>query len=174
MYISFTGERSEELFRRFGINAAFRSFDGFESVVPLWQDSLARATDESIGLLAESMLLYAISRLCVDGNMKNDIIGSVISITEESFAESDLSITGIAEELGYNAKYISHLFKEKMGIPYSEYLRNLRIKYAVSLLDHGIDSVKNVAVLSGFQDPLYFSSVFKKVLGISPKEYKKS
>ena len=55
---------------------------------------------------------------------------------------------------------------------YSEYVRSLRIKYAVSLFDHGIDSVKNVALLSGFTDPLYFSTVFKKCLGVSPKEYK--
>ena len=58
-----------------------------------------------------------------------------------------------------------------MSIGYSEYLRTLRIKYAVSLFDHGIDSVKNVALLSGFQDPLYFSSVFKNVIGISPTQY---
>jgi AraC-like DNA-binding protein len=43
----------------------------------------------------------------------------------------------------------------------------------VSLLEHGIDSVKNVALLSGFSDPLYFSTVFKKDIGISPKEYMK-
>ena len=47
----------------------------------------------------------------------------------------------------------------------------LRIKYAVSLLEHGIGSVKNVAFLSGFSDPMYFSTVFKKVVGVSPKDY---
>jgi two-component system response regulator YesN len=48
----------------------------------------------------------------------------------------------------------------------------MRIKYAVSLFDHGLDSIKNVALLSGFFDPLYFSSVFKQVVGVSPTEYK--
>ena len=82
-------------------------------------------------------------------------------------------IEQIAQALGYSQSYISHIFKEKMGMGYSEYLRSLRIKYAVSLFDHGIESVKNVALLSGFTDPLYFSTVFKKTLGISPTEYKK-
>jgi two-component system response regulator YesN len=59
-----------------------------------------------------------------------------------------------------------------MNVCYSEYLRNLRIKYAIALLDNGIDSIKNVAILSGFSDPLYFSSVFKKMVGVSPKDYK--
>ena len=49
----------------------------------------------------------------------------------------------------------------------------MRLKYAVALFDSGVDSIKNVAALSGFSDPLYFSSVFKKSIGISPKEYTK-
>lgn len=96
----------------------------------------------------------------------------MLEITEEQFNDPGLSIASLAETLGYNAKYLSHTFKDKMGIGYTEYLRNLRIKYAISLLDHGIDSVKNVALLSGFTDPLYFSTVFKKSVGVSPKEYK--
>ena len=58
-----------------------------------------------------------------------------------------------------------------MKTSYTEYLRMLRLKYAISLLEHGLDSVKNVAILSGFSDPLYFSTVFKKSIGCSPKEY---
>ena len=117
------------------------------------------------------MLLYALSRLRADSAEKNSIINEVVSITEECFMQSTLSVSTVAAELGYNEKYLSHLFKLKMGISYSEYLRNLRLKYAVSLFEHGIDSVKNVALLSGFSDPLYFSSVFKKAIGVSPKEY---
>ena len=48
----------------------------------------------------------------------------------------------------------------------------MRLKFAVSLFDNGIDSVKNVALLSGFSDPLYFSTTFKKIMGKTPKEYK--
>ena len=93
-------------------------------------------------------------------------------MTEQNFVDSSLSISSIANELSYNPKYLSHLFKEKMGMRYSEYLRMLRVKYAVTLFDRGLDSVKNIAYLSGFDDPLYFSTVFKKVVGVSPKEYK--
>ena len=77
----------------------------------------------------------------------------------------------IADEIGYNSKYLSHLFKEKMGVSYSEYLRSFRFKYAISLFELGISSVKNAALLSGFSDPLYFSNAFKKAIGMSPKEF---
>ncbi len=76
-----------------------------------------------------------------------------------------------AEELGYNAKYLSTCFKRKMNIGFSEYVRTLRINNAVFLMDHGVESVKNVAFLSGFQDALYFSKVFKATVGQSPSEY---
>ena len=84
------------------------------------------------------------------------------------------SVKEISESLSYSEYYLSHLFKEKMGVNYSEYLKNMRIKYAVSLFDSGVDSVKNVAFLSGFSDPLYFSRVFKKTMGKSPSEYMKN
>ena len=67
--------------------------------------------------------------------------------------------------------YIFIFNKQTMNITYSEYLRNVRIKYAITLLNNGLDSIKNVAFLSGYSDPLYFSNVFKRVVGCSPKEY---
>lgn len=173
IYIRFDGTRSEELFRRFGINKSNRIFKGCDGMIPLWQDSLSRASDSSIDLAAEGILLYAFSRLSTVTDEQSKVINMVVEITENRFSDSSLSISLIASQLSYNAKYLSHLFKTQMGVNYSEYLKNTRIKYAVALFDSGVDSVKNVAALSGFSDPLYFSSVFKKTVGMSPKEYTK-
>ena len=63
---------------------------------------------------------------------------------------------------------------KQMGISYVEYLRNLRIKRAVFLMEQGVASVKNVAILSGFEDALYFSKVFKQAEGVTPSEYIKN
>lgn len=172
-YIEFAGGRANSLFSRFCINKSSRCFDGFDGLIPLWHESLLRASEINLDLAAEGILLYTFSRLAFNANEKNNIISKIIEITEQSFNDSELSISKIADMLSYNSKYISHIFKEKMGISYSEYLRNIRIKYAVTLLEHGLDSVKNIALLSGFSDPLYFSNVFKKTIGVSPKEYKK-
>ena len=171
IYIGFGGSRASELFRRFNINKASRCFDGFDGLIPMWKESLSRASEQTIDLAAESILLYTFSRLTGAMNEKNGLLGRMIEITEEHFKDPELSLSEVAKMLSYNPKYISHLFKEKMKVSYSEYLRSMRIKYAITLFDHGIDSVKNVALLSGFTDPLYFSSVFKKQIGVSPKEY---
>ena len=171
IYISFDGGRAEELFRRFDIQAANRCFTGLDSIIPHWIESLERANELTVDLAAESVLLYTFSRLFGSAVQSSGIVGKMISETEERFNDPMLSLSVLAEELSYNSKYLSHVFKEKMGIGYSEYLRETRIKFARSLLDRGLDSVKNVALLSGFNDPLYFSSVFKKTMGMSPLSY---
>lgn len=171
MYIDFDGLRAEELIKRFNISKTNRYFAGFDSIIPLWQESLGRATESTFDLVTESVVLYTFSRLTASLSRGNSVLNRVLNITEERFNSFDLSISAIANELGYNSKYLSHLFKEKMNISYSEYLRCLRIKYAASLFDNGLDSIKNVALLSGFSDPLYFSTVFKNVVGVSPKSY---
>ena len=173
IYIRFDGTRADELLRRFCIRPGLRSFPGCDGLIPLWRESLTRASPQTIDLASESILLYTFSRLSSDDPEKPGLISRMVEITENRFTDPSLSMASIAETLGYNVKYLSHAFKEKSGVGYSEYLRSMRIKYAVSLFDHGIESVKNVAALSGFNDPLYFSTVFKKIVGMTPKEYQK-
>lgn len=171
LYILFDGDRAEEIFRRFDIHKNNRAFSGFDSLIPFWKESLSRADSNTVDLSSESVLLYTFSRLSSVSTPKNSLFHAMTEMIESHFNDPELSISAIAEELSYNPKYLSHLFKEKMGMGFSEFLRTTRIKYAISLFDHGIDSVKNVALLSGFTDPLYFSTVFKKEVGVSPKEY---
>ncbi len=170
-YIDFSGTRGDELLRRFEINKINRAFSGFDGLIPLWNESLSRADANNVDLAAESILLYTFSRITSKCSEDISLINSVVQILDENFADPTLQVTDIAKELSYNPKYISHLFKGKMGLSYTEYLKSLRIKHAISLFDRGLDSIKNVAFLSGYSDPLYFSSVFKKTLGVSPKEY---
>lgn len=172
MYISFDGIRSGEIFNRFGVDYDNRYFKGFSSIVPLWKESLSHASEITIDLAAESILLYTFSKFVAQALRQESVVRKMIEITKERFSDPNLSIVIMSEELSYNPKYLSHIFKEEMGMKYTEYLRNMRLKFAVSLFDNGIDSVKNVALLSGFSDPLYFSTIFKKIMGKTPKEYK--
>lgn len=171
LYADFDGIRVAELFRRFGIHQERRCFEGFGGMIPLWKETLARATTDTLDLAAEGILLLILSRMSKEESERNGIVSEILEYTEQKFDDPALSIALLAEKLSYHPKYLSRLFKKEMGIGYSEYLRATRINYARGLLDHGLASVKNVALLSGFSDPLYFSEVFKKVVGLSPKEY---
>lgn len=171
MYIDFDGIRADELFSRFDISVVNRLFDGFDGVIPMWQQSLLRTDEQTIDIIAESMLLYGFSNLPPKTSAQNSIVNKMLDMCQKNFCDSDFSLNYIADKLCYNPKYLSHLFKQKMNVGFSEYLRTLRINYAITLFDNGLDSIKNVALLSGFSDPLYFSSVFKKTVGKSPKDY---
>ena len=171
MYIDFSGLRAQELLLRFGIGVRNRSFAGLEGMIPLWSESLLRASKETVDLAAESMLLFTFSRLTDSRVGQGQLICRILMRIDESFTETGFTVASLAQELGYSPKYISSVIKKKTGTGFSEYLQKRRISYAVTLFDHGLDSVKNVAFLCGYADPLYFSTAFKKHTGLSPREY---
>lgn len=174
MYICFDGIRSTEIFNRLGIDSANRIFSNYHGIIPLWKEGLSYADNLTIDLTAESILLYTFSKFTSEAIKQESIVGKMVKITKERFSSPSLSIDVLSQELSYNSKYLSHVFKAKMNMGYSVYLRNMRLKFAISLFDNGINIVKNVALLSGFSDPLYFSTIFKKTVGVTPKEYIRS
>lgn len=172
-YITFRGTRSEELFQRFDVSPSNTVFEGHNGLIPLWQNNLSRANSDNIDLLIESLILYTFSELKIVRSKQQNAISVTLSYLDAHFTETSLTLARTAEELRYNAKYLSNLFTKTYGISFTEYLRLLRIKHAILLLENGITSIKNVAHLSGFSDPLYFSKVFKKETGVSPLVYSK-
>lgn len=170
--INFTGGRAEELFQRFGITPRNCIFEGHEGLLPLCGESLARAALDTVDLVSESLLLYAFSRLKKQESLGSNIALFVQSYLEEHFTEHNLTLSSVAAA-GYHEKYLSHSFKKQFGMGFTEYLRTLRIKHAILLFENGVTSVKNVALLCGFSDPLYFSRVFTETVGVPPRDYLK-
>lgn len=172
MYITFTGERTKELFDRFLISFANCTFKGCENLICFWQNCLEKATPQNLDLLSESALLYSFSFLSVTHeNNEQYLINEIIKYIDNNFTNSALSLNSVAEEFNYNAKYISRIFKTNTGVNFSQYLRKIRISHAILLMNNGITSIKNVALLSGFSDPFYFSNIFKQNVGTSPREF---
>ena len=172
MYISFSGLRSEELFKRFGISLAHCAFKGHEGLVSFWQNCLSKANEETIDLMSESVLLYSFSRMSLtDEDSEQHLISELLKYIESNFTRSDLTLEDAGRDLGYSPKYLSRMFKSNLGVAFTDYLKNTRIQHAIFLMEQGITMVKNVAILSGYKDPLYFSNVFKKTVGISPTEF---
>lgn len=170
-YISFFGRRAEELTARFGIGEESGVFGGYERLIPFWEDCQREAEEGNIDILCESVLLYSLAKLRPAKSERVSAISQIISITQERFTESALSLPRIAVEIGYDPKYLSSLFKRKKGIAYTQYLRELRLRHAIFLMEQGVVSVKNIALLSGFGDALYFSKIFSQSMGVSPKVY---
>ena len=82
-----------------------------------------------------------------------------------------LSLTGLSQKFNLNSYYISKLFKEYTNQTFVEYLTWVRVTKAVQLIAEKRYSFKEIANMVGYNDPSYFSKVFKKITGKSPREY---
>ena len=82
MYISFGGSRSDTLFHRFGICKSNRFFKSFDGLIPLWHDSVSRASGKNIDLASESILLYTFSRLDSEKDEKNSLVKQYAKLFE--------------------------------------------------------------------------------------------
>ncbi|MBR1623543.1 MAG: helix-turn-helix domain-containing protein, partial [Pseudobutyrivibrio sp.] len=90
----------------------------------------------------------------------------------EHFQESDLSVDRLCSYLNVSANYFSALFKKNTGDSFVTYLTNIRMKKAVELLETTDEKAYIIAGLIGYDEPNYFSYVFKKAYGISPSKYR--
>lgn len=174
-YITFYGRRADELARRSNIDTSpfsvFEMCENCEEITAFALNCLNRANGQNTDILGECTLLYLFSFLTAEEKKNTNLLSSIIRLTEENFTDYKFSLNALGKLMNYDAKYLSFYFKKHKQVTYSEYLRDLRIKHAVFLIEQGLTSVKNIGMLSGFGDALYFSKVFKTVTKKSPKEY---
>lgn len=179
MYISFMGGGVESLIGNTVLGIKEPSKDGFEHLVPFWKSSIARISSENANMLTEGVLLYTLSFLTEteaskkQGVTKNLVLDNVVRYVDNHYTDKDLTLKKIAGIFSYSEKYLSALFKRNMNMNFTEYLNKQRITNALRCIEWGITSVAEISESCGFSDPLYFSKVFKKAIGLSPKEYAK-
>lgn len=83
-----------------------------------------------------------------------------------------LTVETAARVAGYSRSNFCILFKKVTGIPFHAYLNDYRIKKAVDLMYETSDSIETVGFRVGFNDLKTFCRVFKKMMGVSPAEYR--
>jgi two-component system response regulator YesN len=92
----------------------------------------------------------------------------------DSHLQEELSLSVVASSVGFSSYYLSRLFHFETGVPFSEYVMNCRVKKAEELLKTTNLKVYEVAEQTGFPNYRYFSMVFKKHLGYTPKNFRKT
>ena len=115
---------------------------------------------------------------CQSGFTLNDkssrAIIDTVAARLAAHASEKISLQALAEEFGFNYTYLSYLFKKTLGRSPSEYVTQCRIDQAKRLLSQSEErSVKEISNAVGYDDPYYFSRVFKAATGLSPPEYLK-
>ena len=101
-------------------------------------------------------------------------VSRMADLIVENFNDPDFSVTQAMKESGYCIDHLRRLFRHAYGEPPLEYLLTLRTNYAKRLLraNSGLHyTVAQIATMSGFSDISYFSRIFKKRTGLSPRAY---
>jgi two-component system, response regulator YesN len=143
--------------------------------------SLARAALRALAVAgsARSLVLLSIassqdrseSAAREDGAPPGATAARALELMEARYAE-DLSLDGVAAELGVSPSHLSRLLGRQAGLGFADCLGRLRVEKAKAFLCAGRTSVKEAAAMVGFRDPAYFARVFRRFSGKSPAEYR--
>ena len=102
---------------------------------------------------------------------KNELILSVINLIVRNI-EDNLSLQSVAKLLFVNKAYLSHLFKQELGIGFTDYLVSVKIERAKYLLGYSQMKIYEISTQLGYSDTEYFSRIFKQITGKKPTEYR--
>jgi len=153
----------------------FRSYiQIFDGIIQELQLKQPYCEDQLKLMLQQLLLMMGRNRI-----RENSEFGNYNKEVEEAiryfnkFSEGDYSIKQFTKERGLNYYRFIDTFTQQVGTSPRQYIINIRMTKAKDLLINSLLSISEIAQLTGYVNPLYFSRLFKKTWGMSPTEYKK-
>ncbi len=135
------------------------------------------AADRLGSKLKMNMLFLRLLYKCFSNSIKSQIqspaVQSCITYLQEHFAEQ-VTLEHLGTLTGYVPLHVLRIFKTETGETPHDYLCNIRMTHARTLLLNTDDTVSEVAVKCGFQSPSHFQTLFKQKFGITPGKFRKS
>ena len=98
----------------------------------------------------------------------NPYVSALVRVIHED-CNIELNVEHYARKAGMSKESFYHLFRKSIGVPLHKYITQVRLKEARRLLKYSSESISQIAYSVGYDDPLYFSRIFKKYYGVSPK-----
>ena len=145
-------------------------------IMPAMQRTLKEV--EMLGDIAHEFLTIleqfedriALSR---ESRNQGQLIMEVKAYIESDFANPALSLDFLSEKFGMSGKYLSRIFKEEFGLKFVDFLIDLRMKEARTLLAETTIPIQEIAERLGYSSPISFARTFKKIVGMPPIDYRK-
>lgn len=120
--------------------------------------------------------IYEYIELLKSASLYNNSFSLVIKramvFIEQNYMKPNLTQNSVADFLGVSTNYLSALFKKELDINFVDYVNNLKIEKACILLKESSMKIYEISEAIGFENNSYFSRLFKKTKGISPKDYR--
>lgn len=104
---------------------------------------------------------------------KSKRMSRIMDYVENHYTEK-LLLTDISEQEGLSIYYLSHFFKEMLGLSFQEYIALRRFERARKMVEQTNRSLTEICMECGFSDYRYLIKIYKKQLGYTPMEYRKS
>jgi len=109
----------------------------------------------------------------IQSHRVNDYMEDICSYIQENMSDYGLTLNKIAAHFYMNPSYLSRIFKQKKGVSFKDYLNKIRMERAVECIRNTDLKAYEIGEKVGIPDANYFSTAFKKYIGISMTDYKK-
>lgn len=183
-FVAFEGNFSGEFWKRFHISRT-PHYAGRcpEELFSLLYDLIRKKDDASmLSALAEGVKLLILSTHISKENGKDspadkperNYASLAKALADLHYTDQRMNVNEIAETLAIHRVHLSREFRKAYNIPLSTYLIRQRLACAAKLLKSTDLSVKNIAIKSGFSDPVYFTRYFRNETGFSPQKFRES
>jgi AraC family transcriptional regulator of arabinose operon len=118
-----------------------------------------------------SSFIYFQLELSTEPSNNDNLVDNIINYLNSNL-DKTITTQEIVEQFHYSHSYLFSVFKKKTGYSIIHFFNLLKIQKACEYLNFTGLSVKEICFKMGFQDPLYFSRLFKKYMGLAPTEYR--
>lgn len=125
---------------------------------------------EAISLLEQ--MIQVTDRRPVNGEARPSLMEEIRAYVDDNYAEP-ITLTSISERFHVSAPYLSRSFKKQTGQNLVSYVTACRMQAAKRLLTEGLSTIAEIAFQVGYEDYSYFSNIFRRQCGMSPREYQK-
>lgn len=129
------------------------------------------SSKEYIRLLLNSMIEY---RNQISDKKYLEIIEKAKKFIQDEYRNEDMSLQLVASNVNVSSNHFSAIFRKETGETFIDYLTRVRMENAKELLTCTSMKTSEIGFEVGYRDPHYFSYIFKKTTGMSPKEYRRT
>ena len=147
---------------------------GATTLLESFESDISQAESmEGLSLSIEQAMQEAINLLYqAKSNIYRKEVLRITEILQEN-VENKITLDRLAQEVNMNVNYLCRVFKQDTGRSIVQYMNELKINKAIELLKLPDTRIKEVASQVGIDDPFYFNRVFKKIVGLSPSDFRK-
>ena len=144
--------------------------EGLESE-SIWEDVMNRATLRELHeFLCERIQLYF--QHLIFNQTEHPVVFQIKEYIRLNYAVPTLSVPEISEYVNRSSSYVCTLFKNETGQTVNQYLTDYRIKMSKQFLNDPRYRIADISAKAGYSDGNYYSKAFRKIVGLSPSEYR--